>query len=183
LPSGSSNDSRYSAEERCEWLRSFVDRSEYHIGPIVEVIAEPALVTTVEFADGRRVWSMTYRQAGNGNPDAASTSTKQTCIIAMPDGAYLAMTAANNFAGEIDLVRMAASIGRAAGIGSSETSAVAADTCASCGATGGPELKRCSRCKMVLYCSHQCQLDHFPGHKKACKTAARRRLAEEQESG
>ena len=44
--------------------------------------------------------------------------------------------------------------------------------CARCGAEGD-NLKRCSRCKKVAYCSRDCQVAHFPEHKAPCKRAAR----------
>ena len=45
--------------------------------------------------------------------------------------------------------------------------------CASCGITGGDDikLKKCA-CKLVKYCSVKCQKDHRPQHKRACKKRA-----------
>ena len=44
-------------------------------------------------------------------------------------------------------------------------------TCANCGkgeeSTG--DLKACTACKLVKYCSRECQIAHRPLHKKACK--------------
>eukprot|EP00986_Skeletonema_menzelii_P010533 scaffold5150_cov133-Skeletonema_menzelii.AAC.7 len=47
--------------------------------------------------------------------------------------------------------------------------------CASCGIAGGDDikLKKCA-CKLVKYCSVQCQKNHRPKHKEACK----KRMAE-----
>ena len=48
-------------------------------------------------------------------------------------------------------------------------------TCANCGvaeAVGGGALKPCSRCKAVVYCGKECQLQHWKkagGHKAECK--------------
>ena len=48
--------------------------------------------------------------------------------------------------------------------------------CASCGITGGDDvkLKLCTACKLVKYCSVECQKNHRPQHKKSCK----KRMAE-----
>ena len=35
--------------------------------------------------------------------------------------------------------------------------------------TGQVKFKKCSRCEAVNYCSRECQLAHFPVHKKSCK--------------
>lgn len=40
-------------------------------------------------------------------------------------------------------------------------------TCARCGA--GPATKRCSKCKSEWYCSRECQLAAWNGHKKKCR--------------
>jgi len=44
-------------------------------------------------------------------------------------------------------------------------------SCASCGKTGADDvkLKICTACKLVKYCSVECQKNHRPQHKKACK--------------
>ena len=42
--------------------------------------------------------------------------------------------------------------------------------CASC-STAPEKAMRCSRCKMVVYCSRQCQKDHWKAHKKDCQLA------------
>ena len=46
--------------------------------------------------------------------------------------------------------------------------------CANCG-KGEEEsfkLKACTACKLVKYCSRECQIAHRPQHKKACKKRA-----------
>ena len=53
-------------------------------------------------------------------------------------------------------------------------------TCAHCGKgeEAGDKLKSCAACKVVKYCSRECQIAHRPQHKKACKkkAGARRNL-------
>ena len=44
--------------------------------------------------------------------------------------------------------------------------------CEACG-MASPELKRCSACHRAGYCSRQCQVQHWPAHKAACKAARR----------
>jgi tetratricopeptide (TPR) repeat protein len=48
------------------------------------------------------------------------------------------------------------------------------EVCASCGISGGDDvkLKLCTACKLVKYCSVNCQRNHRPQHKKACKNRA-----------
>jgi len=48
------------------------------------------------------------------------------------------------------------------------------DVCANCGKgeDGGRSLKACTACKLVKYCSRECQIAHRPQHKKACKKRA-----------
>ena len=55
-----------------------------------------------------------------------------------------------------------------------ETESDAMQRCASCGITGGDDikLKRCNACYLVRYCSVKCQRDHRPQHKKECKRRA-----------
>src|SRR6056300_1603248 len=50
------------------------------------------------------------------------------------------------------------------------------EVCASCGkaAVNNVKLKLCTACKLVKYCSVECQKNHRPQHKKACK----KRMAE-----
>mmetsp|Transcript_11318 Transcript_11318/g.20109 ORF Transcript_11318/g.20109 Transcript_11318/m.20109 type:complete len:290 (-) Transcript_11318:73-942(-) len=43
--------------------------------------------------------------------------------------------------------------------------------CAACG-KGGDDLKRCTACKLVNYCSVSCQKVHRPKHKKECRKRA-----------
>ncbi|XP_030057218.1 ankyrin repeat and MYND domain-containing protein 2 [Microcaecilia unicolor] len=45
---------------------------------------------------------------------------------------------------------------------------VDAEFCTTCGEKGAD--KRCSLCKMVIYCDQKCQKAHWFTHKKACKT-------------
>ena len=44
------------------------------------------------------------------------------------------------------------------------------DCCADCG--GGVSLKACKSCWLVKYCNADCQRNHWPTHKKACKLRA-----------
>jgi TPR repeat protein len=44
--------------------------------------------------------------------------------------------------------------------------------CADCGEEGGASLKACTACKLVKYCNVNCQKNHWPKHKKACKQRA-----------
>src|SRR5210317_1308090 len=46
--------------------------------------------------------------------------------------------------------------------------------CANCGKAGVDDikLKNCTACKLVKYCSIECQKNHRPQHKKACKKRA-----------
>mmetsp|Transcript_34174 Transcript_34174/g.62919 ORF Transcript_34174/g.62919 Transcript_34174/m.62919 type:complete len:300 (+) Transcript_34174:248-1147(+) len=44
--------------------------------------------------------------------------------------------------------------------------------CAACGNKGGDDLKACTACKLVKYCSVTCQKAHRPRHKKQCKRRA-----------
>jgi len=48
-------------------------------------------------------------------------------------------------------------------------------TCANCGKgeEDGINLKSCNACKMVKYCSRDCQIAHRPQHKKECKKKAK----------
>ena len=48
-------------------------------------------------------------------------------------------------------------------------------TCANCGKgeEDGIKLKSCNACKMVKYCSRDCQIAHRPQHKKECKKRAK----------
>mmetsp|Transcript_23824 Transcript_23824/g.38802 ORF Transcript_23824/g.38802 Transcript_23824/m.38802 type:complete len:190 (+) Transcript_23824:172-741(+) len=47
-------------------------------------------------------------------------------------------------------------------------------SCASCGAAEVDDikLKECNGCHLVKYCSDECQRDHKPQHKRACKKRA-----------
>ena len=57
---------------------------------------------------------------------------------------------------------------------SSNTDEAAEEVCASCGkaAVDDVKLKTCTACKLVKYCSVECQRNHRPQHKKACKNRA-----------
>ena len=48
---------------------------------------------------------------------------------------------------------------------------VSADICANCGKgeENKTSLKACTACNMVKYCNRECQIAHWPQHKKACK--------------
>ena len=49
------------------------------------------------------------------------------------------------------------------------------ETCTACGKEGeenAGDLKFCNACKLVKYCSRECQIAHRPQHKKACKERA-----------
>ncbi len=54
------------------------------------------------------------------------------------------------------------------------SSVEADEVCASCDISGGDniKLKVCTACKLVRYCSVDCQKNHRPQHKKACKKRA-----------
>ena len=54
-------------------------------------------------------------------------------------------------------------------------------TCANCGKAESDDinLKRCTACKMVKYCSRDCQVAHRPKHKKECKRRAAELFDEE----
>ncbi|EGD72471.1 hypothetical protein PTSG_11593 [Salpingoeca rosetta] len=41
-----------------------------------------------------------------------------------------------------------------------------------CAVCGEPATKRCSKCKNEWYCRRQCQVEHWPKHKKLCATIA-----------
>ena len=47
----------------------------------------------------------------------------------------------------------------------------AARVCENCGKEAA-KMQQCSRCKLVRYCSGECQLKHWKEHKKSCKKAA-----------
>jgi hypothetical protein len=53
---------------------------------------------------------------------------------------------------------------------SSAPAVVPQKQCDSCG-TAGTAFKKCSRCKMVKYCSETCQRAHWPVHKSRCGKA------------
>ena len=54
---------------------------------------------------------------------------------------------------------------------SSTSSSKVSSLCANCGKgeEAGIKLKTCTACKLVKYCSRDCQIAHRPQHKKACK--------------
>ena len=45
-------------------------------------------------------------------------------------------------------------------------------SCANCGKGEGAKLKACHACKLVKYCSRDCQIAHRPQHKKTCRKCA-----------
>ena len=51
---------------------------------------------------------------------------------------------------------------------------MADEKCASCGTAGGDDvtLKNCTACYLVKYCGVECQRNHRPQHKRACKKRA-----------
>ncbi|KAG4423545.1 hypothetical protein IFR04_003368 [Cadophora malorum] len=49
-------------------------------------------------------------------------------------------------------------------------------TCDRCGRKSG--VKLCGGCKVIAYCSKECQTESWPGHKKQCKRAKQERAAE-----
>ena len=58
---------------------------------------------------------------------------------------------------------------------SSEICSSNTSTCANCGKgeEAGITLKSCTACKLVKYCSRECQIAHRPQHKKECKIRAK----------
>ena len=56
----------------------------------------------------------------------------------------------------------------------SNTSENNVSACANCGKgeEAGINLKTCTACKLVKYCSRECQIAHRPQHKKACRKRA-----------
>jgi hypothetical protein len=44
--------------------------------------------------------------------------------------------------------------------------------CAECGEEGGVSLKVCKSCMHVKYCNANCQKNHWPTHRAACKLRA-----------
>lgn len=57
-----------------------------------------------------------------------------------------------------------------------------AQVCANCNNTEG-ELKKCARCKMVLYCNRECQTAHWKEHKRQCSRLAGERAPPSAQSG
>ena len=49
-----------------------------------------------------------------------------------------------------------------------------ARVCQMCGEKS-EKMKKCSACKQVRYCSKDCQLEDWNGHKKSCKKATARK--------
>ena len=54
--------------------------------------------------------------------------------------------------------------------------------CAGCSKTGG-SLKRCAKCRSVLYCNRECQTSHWKIHKKECSHLASSNTATSRTSG
>jgi hypothetical protein len=44
-------------------------------------------------------------------------------------------------------------------------------SCANCG-TQSPDLKRCGKCNLAYFCNRECQMKHFPYHKRCCSKLA-----------
>jgi hypothetical protein len=44
-------------------------------------------------------------------------------------------------------------------------------SCANCG-TQAPDLKRCSKCTLAYFCKRECQMKHWPYHKRCCSKLA-----------
>lgn len=57
-----------------------------------------------------------------------------------------------------------------------------AQVCAKCNNTEG-ELKKCTKCKSVLYCNRKCQRAHWKEHKKQCSRLAGERVPPSAQSG
>ncbi|KAF8072321.1 hypothetical protein FPV67DRAFT_932411 [Lyophyllum atratum] len=41
--------------------------------------------------------------------------------------------------------------------------------CIACGSLGNPDLKKCSGCREVMYCSKECQRLDWEAHKRNCR--------------
>ena len=66
---------------------------------------------------------------------------------------------------------------------SEEEASLAAETaskCRTCGADSN--VKRCSRCKSVWYCSRKCQRVDFAGHEQICRSVRELEDVEEEKS-
>ena len=51
------------------------------------------------------------------------------------------------------------------------------EVCAACG-SAGDSIKTCISCKQVKYCNRECQISHWPKHKKLCKQLAELRAGD-----
>jgi ankyrin repeat protein len=71
----------------------------------------------------------------------------------------------------------AADVSNMCGAPPEQTAYLEAKTHCSNPCCAGAGLKKCTGCKQVRYCGHQCQLAHWPAHKADCKAAAELRSA------
>mmetsp|Transcript_65938 Transcript_65938/g.182255 ORF Transcript_65938/g.182255 Transcript_65938/m.182255 type:complete len:315 (-) Transcript_65938:59-1003(-) len=55
--------------------------------------------------------------------------------------------------------------------------------CASCGSTDYAALKKCSACGEVMYCSKECQKQHWKVHKPSCKKSAKSKDSKSKNAG
>ena len=51
------------------------------------------------------------------------------------------------------------------------------EVCAACG-EASDSIKTCISCKQVKYCNRECQISHWPKHKKLCKQLAELRAGD-----
>ena len=58
-----------------------------------------------------------------------------------------------------------------------QTIFIMSEVCAACG-EASDSLKTCISCKQVKYCNRECQISHWPKHKKLCKQLAELRAGD-----
>ena len=129
-----------------------------------------------------------------GRPDAMSMVLALACTVAAAAAVWVirrarrrkkgrsrrSSTAPEDVASDVDvdvdvdgspLPLPASGSSSSAGVEAAEP--VPRNRCAQCGATepktSGDKLMRCSRCKGVFFCSHECQKLHWPTHKGVCR--------------